>query len=169
MTEMPKNSRRRPSPPVSLENVENEEKESKKSGESMSLWNSILQELGMGAKAKTSQEVEKDEKDEKPTNKILSALDKIAHEIEAKTTTTTTTTTTTSTSTEAPNIHTNNLFANAGQDIHVYYPSKMCVLNGTNTRFVPKSSNDFIQRWLWVKADSSPAFGVINIIFIWHN
>lgn len=79
----------------------------------------------------------------------------------AKTTTTTTTSTTTTTPmhTDAPAIMTENLVANAGEDIHVYYPAKTCILNGTKSRISPSLRNEAIS-WIWTKQESSPAFGV---------
>lgn len=80
-----------------------------------------------------------------------------------KTTTTTTTSSTTTTKktimTDAPTIYTKNLEANAGSDIHVYYPSRTCILNGSLSKYVGKNKKQGIVKWSWTKLDSSPAFG----------
>lgn len=79
----------------------------------------------------------------------------------AKTTTTTTTASTTTTTpmhTDAPAIMTKNLVANAGEDIHIYYPSKTCILNGSRSQISSKLENEGIT-WIWTKQESSPAFG----------
>jgi hypothetical protein len=48
--------------------------------------------------------------------------------------------------------------ANGGKDIYVYYPSNICILNGTQSRFL--NSNNYIVKWVWTKSELSPAFGV---------
>lgn len=59
--------------------------------------------------------------------------------------------------TDPPKIFTNNLQANAGPNINVYYPSRMCILNGSLTNFLDLNR---ISKWEWTKDTSSPAFGV---------
>lgn len=71
--------------------------------------------------------------------------------------TNTTTSTTTPTPTDAPDLFSDDIIANAGPDIHIYYPSKICVLNGTTSKISKKG--EWIVKWLWTKMDSSPAFG----------
>ncbi|CAF1112750.1 unnamed protein product [Brachionus calyciflorus] len=66
-------------------------------------------------------------------------------------------TTTTTKITDPPKIFTSNLQANAGFDLNVYYPSRMCTLNGSLTSFLQEK---IITRWEWIKDSSSPAFGV---------
>ena len=62
---------------------------------------------------------------------------------------------------EPPSLYTETLKANAGKDIHVYYPSTMCILNGTLTSFFTKNPYEYyITKWEWIKLDTSPAFGV---------
>jgi hypothetical protein len=75
----------------------------------------------------------------------------------SSTTTSTTTTTSKKPLTEPREIHTEDLFADAGRDIHVYYPSTMCVLNGTSSKLIRTDKR--IAKWLWTKFDNSPAFG----------
>lgn len=75
-------------------------------------------------------------------------------------TTTTLTTTTKETTTEPVKITTNNLIAFAGNDIHVYYPSTMVILDGSLTRYYGTDGIDGIVKWVWIKHESSPAFGV---------
>jgi len=61
---------------------------------------------------------------------------------------------------EPTRVNTKNLIAFAGNDIHVYYPNTMVVLDGSLTRFYGADGNQGIVKWLWTKHDSSPAFGV---------
>lgn len=68
----------------------------------------------------------------------------------------TTTTTAESVFTDSPKISTENLRAEAGEDIQVHYPSTSCILNGSLSK-VPDGE---IIRWMWTKLDRSPAFGV---------
>ena len=75
------------------------------------------------------------------------------------TTTTATTTTKTPFNTDAPKISTKNLIADAGENIHIYYPSKSCILNGTLSRFSNSLTYGEIT-WKWTKLENSPAFGV---------
>lgn len=72
---------------------------------------------------------------------------------------TTTTTTTREVFVEPTRVNTKNLIAFAGNDIHVFYPNTMVVLDGSLTRFYGTDGNQGIVRWLWSKHDSSPAFG----------
>ena len=67
---------------------------------------------------------------------------------------------------DAPKLFTKNLIANAGQDIHVYYPSDTCILNGTLSKFWALSNQHKIVKWNWVKLNSSPAFGVRSYCLI---
>lgn len=77
----------------------------------------------------------------------------------ATTSTTTTSTTTPLANTDAPKIMTENLIANAGADIHVYYPSKVCILNGTSSKVLNINNSNMKIQWTWSKLESSPAFG----------
>lgn len=181
---MPRNNRRRPSPPVTIqEDYESANQKSKQpTNEGVvpdeSFWSRLLEDIGLNKKVQAD---ESKLTPPSPINKIFGMLNATTTSITSTTTlpttttttmtskltapttttfTTTTTTSTTSQATDAPNIHTNNLFANAGADMHIYYPSRMCILNGIQTRFVPKSASEKIERWLWIKLDSSPAFGV---------
>lgn len=94
-------------------------------------------------------------------NKKVENVPQPVEEIKTTSSSTTTSSTTTTTSkkplTEPREIHTEDLFADAGQDIHVYYPSTMCILNGTNTKLIRTDKR--IVKWLWTKFDNSPAFG----------
>jgi hypothetical protein len=80
-------------------------------------------------------------------------------------------TTTMSTTTEPQEVYTEKLKANAGEDVYIYYPSRVCVLNGTQTILLLRSAGDdeTIQTWHWSKLDSSPAFGVIFLMNIFYN
>jgi hypothetical protein len=82
--------------------------------------------------------------------------------------TTTTTTETTTTTTEVQKIYSENLIADAGPDIHVFYPSTVCVLNGNLTIFKPKNAEESITKWIWTKLDNSPAFGVSLVFLLLH-
>jgi hypothetical protein len=83
--------------------------------------------------------------------------------ITTTTATTTASTTTFRTTTEPQQVRTEKLIANAGEDLFIYYPSRVCILNGTKTELILKSADDdeYIRAWHWTKLDSSPAFGVI--------
>ncbi len=62
---------------------------------------------------------------------------------------------------EPPSLYTESLKANAGRDIHVYYPSTMCILNGSLTDIFSKNPSEYyITKWEWIKLETSPAFGV---------
>ena len=139
------------------------------------LWQNILKELGIKSQPKPT-----DEKEASPpefSNLNTTTIEPLTATSTTSTSTTTMTTTTTTPSTttpvtDAPDLFTDDLVANAGADIHVYYPSTMCILNGTSTRFYTSSPKKQIIKWLWTKMDSSPAFGVTNICFIsikYHN
>ena len=145
------------------------------------MWENFLKELGI--KNKHQENRNRKEKEnanvDKSTNKIVPVTESIPLNsqqmtstiITSSTTSTTTTSTTTTTTTttpstttqvtDAPDLFTDDLVANAGSDIHVYYPSSICILNGTKTKFYTSTSNKKITKWLWTKMDASPAFGVI--------
>ena len=59
-------------------------------------------------------------------------------------------------------VYTANLIADAGRNQHIYYPSAVCILNGTRTLFYLSDENtrSHITRWLWTVSDASPSFGV---------
>lgn len=65
--------------------------------------------------------------------------------------------------TDPPKIFTNNLQANAGSNIDVFYPSRLCILNGSLTNFLQQKQ---IKKWEWSKDSSSPAFGVSSLFLI---
>ncbi len=79
------------------------------------------------------------------------------------TTTLSTPTTTEEPITEPAKIDTKDLKAFAGNDIHVYYPTTTVVLDGSLTRYYGSDGIDGITGWLWIKHESSPAFGVIYL------
>jgi hypothetical protein len=132
------------------------------------LWDDFLKELGIKKKHQKSSEKENmsiNKIDETKTQEINNSTTVSITTTSSSTTTTTTTTTTPSTTTQvtdAPDLFTDDLVANAGSDIHVYYPSSICILNGTKTKYYTASSSKMIVKWLWTKMDSSPAFGVIS-------
>ena len=143
------------------------------------LWEKFLNELGIKNKQQKNENKDKtllDSVEDKtvplshPLMKSTVSISAISTKIPTTTTVTTATTTTTTTTsttpssttqiTDAPDLYTDDLVAYAGSDIHVYYPSNVCVLNGTLTRYYTSSSTKKIVKWLWTKMDSSPAFGV---------
>ncbi len=108
------------------------------------------------------QQIVKDLNDQKVRDQENKPQTQLAEQIKTTISSTTTIKSTTSTTskrtlTEPREIHTEDLFADAGQDIHVYYPSTMCILNGTNTKLIRTDKQ--IVKWLWTKFDSSPGFG----------
>lgn len=137
------------------------------------LWENFLKELGIKKKHQKSSEKENmstNKIDETTTQEINNSTSVSTTTTSSSTTTTTTTTTTTPSTTtqvtDAPDLFTDDLVANAGSDIHVYYPSNICVLNGTKTKYFTASSSKMIVKWLWTKMDTSPAFGVIPFILL---
>ena len=140
------------------------------------MWENFLKELGIKNKHQdnTNRKEKENANEDKSANKIVPVAEskplnyqRTTSTIITSSTTTSTTTTTPSTTTQvtdAPDFFTDDLVADAGSDIHVYYPSSICILNGTKTKFYTTTSNKKITKWLWTKMDSSPAFGVILLL-----
>jgi len=111
------------------------------------LWENFLKELGIKNKHQdnTNRKEKENANEDKSANKIVPVAEskplnyqRTTSTIITSSTTTSTTTTTPSTTTQvtdAPDLFTDDLVADAGSDIHVYYPSSICILNGTKTKF----------------------------------
>jgi hypothetical protein len=58
---------------------------------------------------------------------------------------------------------TQHVIANAGPDQYIYYPTKTCILNGSNSHVLDDNQ---IIRWQWSKSELSPSIGVSKFWFL---